>query len=414
MNTITLHCSKCGKLISILEQDIGYDVQCPLCNEVFTATLDQTADGQPTHQAGAIERDVPDGSRPDPDAPEAQQQPIASDDQPADGRPDSTSGGAIGGRASFEPNFGEPAREDPEDIFSPAEAATEDIFGADPVPKVEMPAETGAENEQPIEPGDGEHVGVEAEVEPEQMVPDEGQGGVVSPTHAEAIRRTRAGGTVQLILLIFFIPYSIFATGVATWAILRMVTTRDPLERILERREAIKHDLPVPEELRVKLGETISRGMTEVQPLAVVRTDEGDLELRFRVKNLSEDHYFNPIPAEFASYNPQAPIPRLYIFLQRDTEESERVYGGQIRWYKTENGKKLRLVDGKLRPGEEMIVTLRTYPSQRGKVERLLRGETKLLWRLQLRRDWEKIAGRERFTCFVIGVEFDSSEIQAR
>jgi hypothetical protein len=182
----------------------------------------------------------------------------------------------------------------------------------------------------------------------------------------------------------------------------------------IEKHGAVRvaHDAQLPKHLRVGLGQSLKVGSILVRPLHVGLDPLGDLVMYLRLKNVSgvlDQLTFNPLPAEFAKYNRNNPdAPKPYTFLEAG---KLRLYGASVEWFTGKIGEELPAADKELKPGKEMTVTLTTLPEDRGLIPQVLKEESPLLWRVQLRRGLDTGAKLGWVMSCVVGVEFKSSEI---
>jgi hypothetical protein len=212
-------------------------------------------------------------------------------------------------------------------------------------------------------------------------------------------------------LLIFLIPYSLVTT--VAMILLYMKKQEPSLEILPDPQpnpksggparqnsgggQRVRIDLKVPPNLAAGLGQTITVGDLVVVPQKVERLDGDRLRLTLRMQNRSEDVEFNPVSDRFLKIDS-------YTFLEF-LGKKERVYGGQ--WLPT---RKAQPFAGRLGPGEEMLVHLTTDPDGSRKVRAIKPGD-QLLWRLQVRRGFVQVRGKDVATTAVVGVEFSGSEV---
>jgi hypothetical protein len=189
----------------------------------------------------------------------------------------------------------------------------------------------------------------------------------------------------------------------------------DPLERMTDPNPKdggplrVPHDRKLPEKLQTSMHQALQVGDVEVTPLGVAR-DHGDLVLRLRFRNLSEDVTFNPFPASFSHFlrewrNPVWP----YTYLQVG---EQRIYGGDPEWWQGPPGHEERRADGNLAPGGEMIALLRTDFRDRELVKKVSEVNEPLLWRVHVRRGFVEVRGQEVSATAVVGVRFTKDDVQ--
>jgi len=471
METVNIHCAECNQLIGIAREDLGHHVECPLCRQVILAKLPGESESeperknQPEDNATALNPSESERTAETVGSPPNEQEVASSTESEPQDDP-LLSPFPTGPPAAVE--------SDEESIFSSEDAASDDIFGtAAPAPKVEMPDESRTYQETPKapnpsledkpappeEPQEGPPTEISAEapgVTPDRSAPEEMPQTTIGPgdrenvakeeeQHAssfqwtdsqptasaaqsiasvptislegsEAIRRVKQSQMLSMILLIFFVPYSILSTGVIGWLwVTRESYSKDPLERMLEDQgrkpggiQRIKHNLEVPAKLRTSLGKSLQVGAVEFTPLKVALTEKGDLVLQARLRNISQDLKFNPLPAKFA--DPRR-LPYLFLEIDKQKSESVKAYGAEVQWFKGRPGDLQPILNTSLRPKESMTVELTTVRKYRSNIEAFRKSGKSLLWRIHLRRGLENILGRDRGITCVIGVEFDSRDI---
>ncbi len=152
-------------------------------------------------------------------------------------------------------------------------------------------------------------------------------------THAHAdlasLQHPRTAGRSALapILLIFLVPYALLATGAVIYLLIHQKNQSqnkafDPLERLPDPKPKdggprlqgrVKHDLPLPDKLKTRLGQPLTIGALQVTPLKVQKSSDS-LILHLQMKNVSPDLIFNPITPEFFKNSWRQPtlhLPRL-------------------------------------------------------------------------------------------------------
>jgi hypothetical protein len=247
---------------------------------------------------------------------------------------------------------------------------------------------------------------------------DFGTAATVSPDHTA--RPAVPPGTrrpLATMLLVFLIPYSLVATGVIAWLLWKQPRDHThPLEWLLDQQPAdggpkqIKHDLPLSDRQKTSLGQPIKVGeVVELTPLNIMLAPRGDsLEMTLRLRNISSDLRFNPLPRSFLVRT------QGYTFLEFG---KQKIYGGRLSYHKTIGfwanireflGDPRPAFEGVLDPGEEMIATLSTSPRDEAIVGKLNDYRGPLLWRLEVRRGLVDVGGKTVSATAVVGVEFDS------
>jgi phage FluMu protein Com len=361
MQTVQLQCGSCSKLMAISVAHLGGQVQCPHCRAVVQAP----APTPPT--------------RP----------------QPAPAAP-------------------APHVTERESIFSAPEPS-DDLFGAGPSrPLVEMPPEPEREITATVDfapaperpPVAVTEPGEEPAPEPE---PEDDESSL--PTHRPRPLYDKSMG--PLIALIFLVPYALLTTVFLAILWMQLRNQPHPLDMLPDpkpdkggprRVERIQHDYPVAAHQKVGLGATLRVGDIEVTPQRVEQNKEGDLVLRLKVKNVSDDQAFAPISDPFLHVQDrQGGKP--YTFLQTDTLKP--VYGGSLEIKRGED----RASDGELAPGQEETILLTTMDSDRSTTRKVAAGKDRLLWRVQLRRGLVTHRGKALSATTVVGVQLTPKDI---
>jgi hypothetical protein len=223
------------------------------------------------------------------------------------------------------------------------------------------------------------------------------------------------------LVLVFLTPYAIIATAIIVWLLLKLPQNRDhPLEWLIDQQpedggpRQIKHDLPLLDRQKIPLEKTIRVGdVVELTALRVELAPKGDaLELTMRLRNISRDLRFNPIPRAYLVRD------QGYTFVEFG---KHRIYGGRLSYHKTQgfwanlhefvDAAHRRPFDGVLDPGEEMVATLATSPRDEAQVRKLTDYRGPIVWRLEIRRGLVEISGKQWSAATVIGIEFDAGAL---
>jgi hypothetical protein len=207
-------------------------------------------------------------------------------------------------------------------------------------------------------------------------------------------------------LLIFLVPYSLFSTVAVVLLWLKKQEPSLELLRDPYPEERVKNNLPLPAKLRGKFGEAITLGNLAVIPQKVEwgepspqdkdrrPTARHKLTLTLQLVNRSEDQEFNPVCQKYNEFNPEDPSP--YTFLEAGGRHL--LYGG--RW---EGGRRLG-------PDQETVAALTvTLTGPQAAAVRNFTGQ--FLWRVQLRRGFVKVDGKDVSATGVVGVEFRAGDI---
>ncbi len=297
-----------------------------------------------------------------------------------------------------------------ESIFSDPEPS-EDLFGADDTPKVQMP-----------EPARMPQYDADAVATVEDPVEEEEEQVDLAAMRSR-VSQARKAGNVAPTLLVFLVPYAIFTTAflaylLYTWPKLEAFEwLTDPNKKNPTKAVYLpKHDLPIPAKLKVPLKDTIRVGQMEITPLKVLRTPQGDLVLEFKARNVSTNLVMKPLDSTFFDEGKSnSGKAGCFTFLEQPGgKESSRIYGGHLEFLKGNNQVK---IDDERWPGlqrdEECIVHLSTDPGDetRERVQSILKSDAKYQWRLQFRRGTAAVHGVELPVTAVIGIEFSQSEI---
>jgi hypothetical protein len=160
----------------------------------------------------------------------------------------------------------------------------------------------------------------------------------------------------------------------------------------------------LPERLKTSLKEPLVIGDLQVTPLAVERTPLGELLLDLKLKNLSTDTAFDPLPHQFVRYAPRGlDDVKPYTYLALGPDAGQRIYGADLEYVQTPPHQGPRF-DGVLRPGQEAVVRLRTDRKHKPLVDRLDGRQGELLWRVQVRRGFVRVKGKDVSATAVVGV----------
>jgi hypothetical protein len=435
MDTANFQCGHCGNLMAVTVDLVGQQVRCPHCQQVVLAPV--TSGGQ---------------SPPQPPAPE--------------------------------PTFKVSGAEEKESIFTPDEQASDDVFGVVPRRVVEMPApppdsvpsapvqptvlkqddsappgapasptpaatenpfagfSTNAATEVADRPDAGAHWSTTAQPAPWHEAGTAAQAGEPHPDFetAPTVRRVRyTSGWLTIALVIPLISYSILATILVAVLYYQKESIPHPLEEMPDKEGdnvgarrvemRVKPDMPLPEKLRVALGQSIQVGDLEVTPLRVEYTKvrfqdrEGRREesghpalvLHLQMKNVSDGVAFKPTDPEFLrAWDDKRLTGMPYTFLEMGPR---RFYGGPIRWNASNPpGKRADIIieghdaNRELRPGETMTTLVCTnWDPRLGNHLKEFSGRA--CWRVQVRRGLVAVKDREVSSTAVIGVEFAKSDI---
>jgi hypothetical protein len=184
-------------------------------------------------------------------------------------------------------------------------------------------------------------------------------------------------------------------------------------------------DSPLPNRLKVNLGETIRLGDVAVTPQRVelirLHLGQGDdevdppaaesLVLHLVMQNVSEDVVFSPTDPYFDRQWKSSQDAKPYTFLEIGRD---RIYGGPFPWRPGRAVEDRKTVEGQhyqlLQLGERLTTIVCTDPTEQ--VAKLLAAyHGTLLWRVQVRRGLVRVGEREVPATAVFGVTFQDRDI---
>jgi len=459
METVNFPCSQCNNLMAVGTDLLGHQVRCPHCQQVMTAPAAAAADTQPARAEAAAPAPT------DPHAGELES--IFAPPEPA-------SDDLFGAPAPVPvvqlppawPNFqiegGPPAAPPPaaEPLAAAPEVSTQETFGAAPNPAA-APTATFLEPSSATDGGFPQG----ADEQPAAASAGDWPGAADVHTATESAsdlpartpeRRPRQGRGLGLILvLIFLVPYSLFATAAAVYFYLQKQRMPNPFEALPDwpgdkpgatRRghssvimfERLQPDTPLPPKLRVALHQPITVGDLEITPEKVERrrlvhryensnrepaTQGEALVLTLHLRNVSADDYFVPTDAHFYRRwtESDAATTKPYTFLEVG---ARRFYGGPLDWEQRSLRNDFRreedpreYITGQenykevLKPGQERrVIICSDEDPDLLKAAREAAGQ--LLWRVQLRRGLVQARGHEVSASAVVGVEFARQDVK--
>jgi hypothetical protein len=444
MDTVNFPCGHCGKLMAVTPDSLGKQVRCPHCQEVVTAPATV---GEPL---AVCPPPAPDGT---------ERESIFAAPEPSDDL-----FGLTAPRQPLEiPPLEPPPHqggEGPAAAPPPPAAATEVVpwppTAPDAAPEPSPFAATATF------PPDGPTFPTLAPTAPAQELPvatdwpgapqAEPPGDLPAPLPARAPRR-RGSGLGPILVLIFLIPYAIFATGAAVYFYFQLLKTPHPLEVLPDiegdkpgaaRKEAgtqfqrVVPDAPLPARMHVKLGQPIRIGDVEVLPQKIEArkivfgyedthlnpnpSQQEALVLTLTLRNVSRDIYFAPADAAFYRRWKEGAKTKPYTFLEVGPA---RFYGGAVdrptRGRRDEFGPGPgpgEYVEGQenydrvLDPGKEMTTSVCTDPENTRVLDAVHKYKGTMLWRVEVRRGLVQVGKREVPACAVVGVEFNRDDVQ--
>jgi hypothetical protein len=443
METVNFPCGHCGKLMAVLPSSLGQQVRCPHCQQVVTAPA---AAGPP-----------PDVSPPPP-PPEVERESIFAAPEPSDD---------LFGMSPAPPPLEVPPPEPPLHRVEEAPAAPPPPAGEPDV--VPWPPTSPDMTAQPspfaatatFAPDGPTTFPTLAPTAPAEEAPAaadwpgtaEGEPAGELPAVPSVRAPQRRGGLGPILVLIFLVPYAIFATGAAVYFYFQLLKTPHPLEALPDmegdkpgatRKEGgtqlqrIVPDAPLPARMRVALHHALRVGDLEVLPdkvesrKIVYRYEHSDrnptpspqdaLVLTLTLRNVSRDDYFAPADAAFYRHWAEGAKNKPYTFLEVGPA---RFYGGAVEWAprapRDDYGRQpdpREYVEGQenydrvLDPGKEMTTTVCTDPSNPRVLDAVRKYKGTMLWRVEVRRGLVQVGKREVPACAVVGVEFTRDDVQ--
>lgn len=360
METVQLQCGHCMQLMAIAVEHLGGQVQCPHCQGVV-----QTPPRTPPGESGP--------------------QPVASP----------------------MPNM---ELHQHESILAGAEMS-DALTGETAEPKVELPSRRAA-NGAPAPIAQDGGPGPEPDADLPKFKP--------RPVFDKSV--------FALYGLIFLVPYAILTT-LAIVYLLFMQGGRthpfdvmpdpvpDPKKGGPKQVMRIKHTYPLADHQKTTLGNSIRVGKDGdllVTPERVVLTQDGDLKLVLRAKNISTNTTFDPINDFWLLYDPKKNSNEPYTFLESKSGKVGNIYGAFLEYRKRSQGKDDAVLGSAvLSPEQETTIVLRTpLEYQKSHIPLIAKSNGNYTWRVQLRRGFVKWRGKEVSATAIIGVEFTAAQIE--
>jgi hypothetical protein len=444
MATVQFQCGHCHNLMAVAQESLGQQVRCPHCQQVVLAPAPSTSSPLPEQLMPTIEA---------------------------------------------------PRLDEHESIFTPPETSGDDLFGGPAIPRVELPTEPAFprmaldEPTLPVEaappaPVDDRTETLLSPVQPAapsvtELAPPEPAATTEADTFAPPSEsesppvpdeeglpvltvppRARVGRSNPWVIPLIIAPLAFYSFMATVYIIdtkyLHFMTPAPPphpLEMLPDlegdNKGAAGHgskrasarvkledpDTPLPSQLRVPLGGTLTIGDLEVTPQRVERArhawaignttqpfGEDVLSLTLRLRNRSEDDVFKPMDRYFSrAWKKNDPTDhKPYTYLEMG---DRKFYGGPLDWLPLNRAAEGhiqyvqgQIVNQELKPGEEMTTFVCTNPEEH--VVRALENYSgPLLWRVQLRRGlvrWTTRDGKEREdpATAVIGVAFTAGDVR--
>lgn len=391
MDTVQIECGNCGKVMAVKVAHLGAQVHCPHCRAIVQAPPPPS-------------KSVPNIRVPNVDV-EATESIFAEP-----GETDALFGEPPGRPLVEMPSEMSAKEAAPERTvaFGPPEQAAAPALGDRTLDEEEF-ARAGVNQPGPAPSWLSAPPAGAAAAEPEE-----------TPSEMPVVpRRPEKQSNLAAVLLIFLVPYAILATIVIIILLKMQGNYFDPLERLPDPKpkdggprlkvSQVAHDTRLPAKLKTKLAQPVQVGDIEITPLKVWATDEDQLVLEFKARNLSKNLIFNPVSDAFLRYvekSMDAGKPYTYLDCGH-----KKLFGGFGEWLAGPAGQEQQF-DGDIGPGEEEIIRITTEPRYRKDVQQLRKSKDDLTWRVQVRRGLVQVRDKDVSATAVIGVEFNASMIQ--
>jgi DNA-directed RNA polymerase subunit RPC12/RpoP len=458
MPTATFECGHCGRWIKVDSVYLGRPVRCPHCQGVVSARIQPaTETAAPAPPESEIELALP-----LPDMPES----VVTDSTPLESfsiaidPPASLAGEIESPSAPVPADVSEqPVVEPSPDVVQPLLSAADDplLAAAEESPVAALLSAPSLEThyaEQP--PGEPAWP---SEMAPRAAFPDEPETAATLPRRDRRPAPPRSG--VSIWFVIPLVSYSILAT-----VLLVMLWNRPndihPLIAFLpdsegdapgvirkpkgvnETRKRRLISEPLPDQLKVKLGETMVVGALAVTPLRVTReqvwlsegltekpekSDGPSLVLRLRLENISADESFQPLDRYFDRKWREDRSPGAPPLTLLDAGPDLRFFGGPAEWRPKRmldrnnsaapefiylmGGDKpfLDPIDRALNPGEAVEAFVCTDGND-PRATKLVHRRGAFLWRVHVRRGLVRVQARDVPAAAVVGVTFTDRQIE--
>jgi hypothetical protein len=364
METVQLQCGHCKKTIAIRVEHMGAQVQCPHCRLVVQ-TPPRTVTPAPP----------PPPAAPTPPTPAM-------------------------------PNMD---HHQPESIFAGAESS-DSLMGDAPAPQVELPTASAAPDASPST----------ADTAPAPSVETDFSQFKKKPTFDKSV--------IPLLLLIFLVPYALMTTAFIAYLLLTQGKAGHPFDYLPDPASGKDKGAPRPARLqpsprqrladhqRIAIGKSIKAGDILITPQHVFLTAEGDLKMIMRAKNVSANTKFEPL---YGSYlRPTKGGNEPYSFLESESGSAKEtvpyITAVDLGYHKDPKATDQPRGAAVLAPGEDVTIALTTDLKFREKfIPNIAKaaGES-YTWRVQVRRGFVKVNGKDVSATTVIGVDFTNAEIE--
>ncbi|HZZ80872.1 MAG TPA: hypothetical protein VFE62_20385 [Gemmataceae bacterium] len=362
METVQLQCGQCKKLIGIRVEHMGMQVQCPHCKSVV-----QTP--SPASEAATL---------PPPSPPP----------QPPAGIPNME----IQQRESI---FGGPEESD-------------SVIDNPLSPKMEVPS--------PLPPADTTPASI-----PQAATAPSGE----AETDFSQFKRrpTFDKSVIPLLILIFLVPYALLTTSFIAYLLFVQPKPAHPLDYLIDpaagkdkggprsgARYGPKFDTPLAEHQRTTIGKSIKAGDLLLTPTHVMLTPDGDIKLILKARNVSTGTKFEPINGSYL--RPKGLI-QPYSYLESKSG-SLRLNAVDLGYHTDPKAADDARGFALLSAGEEVTIALTSDIGFRKKdIPQIAKAaDDSYTWRVQVRRGFVKVDGKDVSATTVIGVDFSRSEIE--
>lgn len=441
MQTVNFQCGHCGNLMAVTADLLGTQVRCPHCQQVVHAPA--TASPPPFEPEAAAPAGPPPSEAPFTFAPVEEKESIFA---PADSMSEDVFGSPPPPPHRDlppPPAFTElPGLAEQRNLSPPAPASTNPFTSLSPEGSPSSPT--------PLTPPPAADTSWSASRDHTAWPEPDSPGGqdmshpdFDTPAPPRVTTRSSSGWYI-IAFIVPLVSYSILVTILAIIFYVRQATQTHPLEVLPDldgdnkgaRRVGMVQrwspDTALPDKLKVALGQPIRVGDLEVTPQRVERTHirlrypdgrkeepqrDESLVLHLQLRNVSDDVAFKPTDPEFLrAWDERKRTGNMpYTFLEAGTR---RFYGGPIQWHtaRPPGRRAAWYVEGhnhdrELRPGETMSTLVCTDPDQKA-VRQLAGYKGPMLWRVQVRRGFVSYKNRDISATAVIGVEFNSTDVQ--
>jgi hypothetical protein len=296
-----------------------------------------------------------------------------------------------------------------ESIFTEHDAS-DSILGEAPTPKVQMPGDLASPATAAL---------TESMPTATSAPPEGSNSGTQLPKFQP--RPIYDKSTISISLLIFLIPYAILTTCIILYLLLSgngsrsdpFEYLRDPVKKDGPKRVQHPHNERLSPRLRTTLGKPIQAGDLLVTFNKVRLTADGDLQLVLRAKNTSSNTAFEPINDFYVKVDHNRRDSKPYTFLEsRSKDGVDHIYNMYLSFFKDSLAKQEQS-SGKLNPKEETTIVLTTdFPYRDKHIAKMLKSNDEYTWRIQVRRGFVRVDGKEVPATMVIGLDFTGADIE--